>query len=284
MISTARGRAVNGDYEIEYDVHGDSGGRPLLLVNGFMSQMISRPEELCRQLCARDFRVVRYDNRDVGLSTKTPPGAPDYTLSDMAADGVAVLDALGIDRAHVAGTSMGGMIVQVMAIEHPDRVASLCSIMSTTGDRSVGGASDEAMVALRTPPPSERAGYIEHAVATGRLVSGTRFDEAAARELAGASYDRCFHPEGALRHMAAIMAAPDRTEALRRLDVPTLVVHGRLDPLIRLDGGEATAAAVPDAELVVLDEMGHDLPEFVWPELVDRLDALATRAGSARAG
>jgi pimeloyl-ACP methyl ester carboxylesterase len=274
---------VNGDYEIEYEAFGE-GSRPLLLVNGFTSQMIRWPDGLCQQLIDRDFRPVAYDNRDVGLSTKTAPGAPDYTLSDMAADGMAVLDALGIERAHVAGTSMGGMIVQVMAIEHPERVASLCSIMSTTGDRSVGGASDEAMAALRTPPPADRAGYVEHAVVSGRLVSGTQFDEAAARELAAASYDRSFHPDGALRQMAAIMAAPDRTEALRRLDVPTLVVHGRLDPLIRLDGGEATAAAVPGAELVVFDEMGHDLPESMWPELVARLDALATAAESAHTG
>jgi pimeloyl-ACP methyl ester carboxylesterase len=284
MPSTARGRAVNGDYEIEYEVLGDAGGRPMLLVNGFTSQLIRWPEAFCQQLTDSGFRVVRYDNRDVGLSTKTPPGAPDYTLSDMAADGLAVLDVLGIDRAHVVGLSMGGMIVQVMAIEHPDRVASMCSVMSTTGDRSVGGASDEAMAALRTPPPAERDGYVEHAVASGRIVSGMRFDEAAARQLAGASYDRCFHPEGALRQMAAIMAAPDRTEALRQLDVPTLVVHGRLDPLIRLDGGEATAAAVPGAELLVFDEMGHDLPESTWSELVDRLDALAARAESARTG
>jgi pimeloyl-ACP methyl ester carboxylesterase len=284
MPSTTRGRAVNGDYEIEYEALGDADSRPLLLVNGFTSQMIRWPEGLCRQLTARGFYVVAFDNRDVGLSTKTPQGAPDYTLSDMAADGLAVLDALAIDRAHVVGMSMGGMIAQVMAIEHPGRVASLCSIMSTTGDPSVGGASDEAMTALRTPPPRERAGYIEHAVASARLVSGTRFDEAAARDLAAASYDRCFHPEGALRQMAAIVAAPDRTESLRRLDVPTLVVHGRLDPLIRLDGGEATAAAVPGSELVVFDEMGHDLPESVWPQLVARLDALAARAGAARTG
>jgi pimeloyl-ACP methyl ester carboxylesterase len=282
-MPTTRGRAVNGDYEIEYEVLGDAAGRPLLLVNGFGSQLIRWPESLCRQLTERGFRVVCYDNRDVGLSTKTPPDAPDYTLSDMAADGMAVLDALGINRAHVAGTSMGGMIVQVMAIEHPDRVMSLCSIMSTTGDRSVGGASEEAMVALRTPPPADRAGYIEHAVTTGRVVAGTQFDETAARQLAAASYDRCFHPAGAIRQMEAIMAARDRTEALGRLDVPTLVVHGRLDQLIELDGGEATAAAVPGAELVVFDQMGHDLPESILTELAELLDALAARAESARA-
>jgi pimeloyl-ACP methyl ester carboxylesterase len=284
MPSTARGRAVNGDYEIEYEAFGDVDRPAWLLVNGFTSQMITWPDRFCRQLVDRGFRAIRFDNRDVGLSTKTPSGAPDYTLSDMAADGIAVLDALEVDRSHVAGRSMGGMIVQLMAIEHPERVASLCSIMSTTGDPTVGGASDEALTALRTPPPSDRAGYIEHSVASGRVICGTLFDEATAREAAAEAYDRCFHPAGAVRQMAAIMAAPDRTEALRRLDVPALVVHGRLDPLIRLDGGEATAAAIPGAELLVFDEMGHDFPEPLWPAYVDRFDALASRADTARAG
>jgi pimeloyl-ACP methyl ester carboxylesterase len=284
MPSTARGRAVNGDYEIEYEAFGDVDHPPWLLVNGFTSQMITWPDRFCDQLAERGYRAVRFDNRDVGLSTKTPPGGADYTLSDMAADGIAVLDALEIDRAHVAGRSMGGMIVQLMAIEHPERVVSLCSIMSTTGDPTVGGASDEALTALRTATPRDRAGYIEHSVASGRIICGTLFDEATARDAAAEAYDRCFHPAGALRQMAAIMAAPDRTDALRRLDVPALVVHGRLDPLIRLDGGEATAAAIPDAELVVYDEMGHDFPEPLWSAYLDGLEGLAARAGSARAG
>lgn len=286
-MTTSAGRAVNGDHEIEFESFGTASDPVMLLVNGFTSQLIRWPEPFCRMLVDAGFRVVRYDNRDVGLSTKTPdhlvPPADDlsaapYSLSAMAADGVAVLDALGIESAHVAGRSMGGMIVQLMAIEHPDRVASMCSIMSTTGDRDVGGATDEAIEALRSPPPAERSAFVEHSVATGRVISGPLYDPDAAAELAGASFDRCFHPQGALCQLAAITTASDRTAALRTLDVPTLVIHGRLDPLIQLDGGESTAAAVPDATLVVFDEMGHDWPTPLWPAYVEQMTEVAGRA------
>ena len=237
--------------------------------------------------------MIRFDNRDVGLSTKTEgPGPnlgairdavrsgedaePPYSLSDMASDAVAVLDAAAVERANVMGVSMGGMIAQRIAIDHPGRVASLTSVMSTPSNRD-GRATPEAMAALTTPPPSERDAYIDHSVTTARVNSGTHFDEAEQREYAGAAYDRCFHPRGAGFHMAAIMAAPDRTPNLKLLDVPTMVIHGRLDPLIQLDGGEATAAAVPGAVLRVYDDMGHDFPRALWPDFVADLTSVARR-------
>ena len=268
--------ARNRDYEIYYETAGDRADEPLLLVNGFTRQCVGFPQPLIDAFVDARFFVIRFDNREVGLSTKSAPGTR-FTLSDMAADAIAVLDAVGVERTHVWGMSMGGMIAQTIAIEHPERVRSLTSVMSGPGDGSSGGATPEALEALMTPAPEERAACIEHRVRTSRVICGPHMNEDFERARATLEYDRCFHPQGAALQMQAIRTSGDRTEALRHLAVPATVIHGRLDPLIQVSGGEATAAAIPGARLVVLDEMGHDLPEPYWPTFVAELEALATR-------
>ena len=286
--------ARNGDHEICFDEFGSPDDAALLLVNGYRSQMINYEPAFCELLASHGFRVIRFDNRDVGLSGKTPgdlpifgmkdgravlTGTPPYTVSDMAADGMAVLDELGIERAHVFGMSMGGMIVQVMAINHPDRVLSMTSMMSTTGNPNLRAqATPEALAALASVPPGDREGYIEHSAKTRRAISGPLYNEDAARKKAAENYDRCFYPQGAAFQMAAVVSDGDRTQRLAGVTSPTLVIHGRVDPLFPLDGGEATAAAVPGAELLVLDEMGHDLPELLWPQIASAVARVAARA------
>ncbi|HZN14293.1 MAG TPA: alpha/beta hydrolase [Acidimicrobiales bacterium] len=278
------GIAHRDGVDIYFEEHGPADGPPLLLVNGFTSQVVAWEQEFVDEFVAAGFRLITFDNRDVGLSTKTDGPAPalgetpPYTVADMASDGMAVLDALGIDRAHVVGASMGGMIVQRMAIDHPDRVLSLTSIMSTTGDRTVGAPNPEAMTALITPPPTEREAYLDQTAANWRIFSGPHYDEARSRARGARSYDRMFHPKGAAFQMAAIMADGDRTAALANVRCPTLVIHGRVDPLVGLSGGEATAAAIPGAELLVLDEMGHDVPLPLIPEIVGAIAKVAARA------
>ena len=204
-----------------------------------------------------------------------------YTLHDMADDAAALLDALGIAAAHVVGASMGGMIAQALAIRHPNRVLSLCSIMSTTGDRAVGQPAPEAMSVLLQPPPASREEAAQRRVEGHRAWGGRGFpvDEDELRRDAMAAHDRCFAPMGVARQLVAIMASGDRTEALGRVRVPTLVVHGTDDRLVGPDGGEATAKAVAGAELLLVEGMGHDLPEGAWPQLVDAITANAARAG-----
>lgn len=207
-----------------------------------------------------------------------PVDAP-YTLSDMAKDGVGVLDHLEVDAAHVFGVSLGGMIAQMMAIEHPDRVRTLTSVMSTTGATDVGQAQPEAMAVLAgaATVPSERDAYVEHSVERFRVFSGPHFDETERRAMFREAHARCFHPQGSAFQVAAVTATGDRTEALCELDVPTLVIHGRLDPLIDLSGGQATASAIPGADLLVLGQMGHDLPRVYWPQIADAVLALSRR-------
>jgi pimeloyl-ACP methyl ester carboxylesterase len=262
--------------DICYEDAGSSDDPVILLVNGFTSQLISWTVGFVDQLAERGFRVVTFDNRDVGFTTKTAgelpsDGSPAYTLRDMAADGMALLSAIGVDRAHVVGASMGGMIVQRMAIDHPDRVRSMSSIMSTTGNHTVGAPTPEAMQALLTPPPADREAYLEHQALTWKLFAGAYYDEARFRDRFSRSYDRCFYPAGALFQMAAIMRDGDRTADLGRVRCPALVIHGRADPLVGISGGEATAAAIPDAELLVFDDMGHDLPPPLLPQIVDTI-------------
>ena len=270
--------------EIAYEEAGSKDGPVLLLVNGFTSQLISWDPKLIELLVDAGFRVITFDNRDVGLTTKTGSEPhelgtpPKYTLADMAADGMALLTALGIERAHIVGASMGGMIVQQMAIDHPDRVLSMTSIMSTTGDTSVGGASQEAMQALLTPPPREREANLDHAAKLWKVISGPHYDEAKSRDRAARSYDRCFNPVGSTYQMAAIMGSGDRTEKLGHVTCPALVIHGKVDPLVGLTGGEATARAIPGAELLVFDDMGHDLPLPLLPDIVGAIAKLAARA------
>ena len=192
-------------------------------------------------------------------------------------DEVFVKKALDIGAAHIVGASMGGMIAQMIAIEHPDRVLSLTSIMSTTGASDMGQPDPEAMMALLTPPPTDREGAIASTVETSRIIGGSLFDEADARARAAEAYDRCFHPAGAAFQIAAIAATGDRTERLRQVQVPTLVIHGREDSLVTLSGGEATAAAVPGADLLVLGQMGHDIPRVYWPQVADAIFGIAVR-------
>lgn len=287
--------------QLHYETAGDEAGEPLLLVMGFTAQMTAWPAGLCELLVDRGFRVIRFDNRDCGLSSKTqgpPPNAPallmralsgqditddvPYTLGDMALDGVAVLDDLGIDRAHVLGASMGGMIVQTMAFECPERLLSVTSVMSTTGDPSVGRAEPEAMQALLTPPPEGREAAIAHSVRVNQRISGPLWDEGEALVRATNAYDRSFHPVGAAFQLAAIAASGDRTTRLATVDLPTLVIHGRHDPLITLSGGLATAEAIPGADLVVFGQMGHNLPALYWPQMADAVAGVARRVSTSR--
>ena len=282
-------RAPVGGIELEYETLGRDSDPPLLLVMGLGAQLVAWDDEFCHRLVSKGLFVIRYDNRDVGLSTHLGD-APHvdimevftaavsgqkvdvpYRLEEMAHDGFGLLDHLGIDAAHVVGVSMGGMIGQTMAVIRPERVLSLTSIMSTTGDRSVGGSTPEATALLFTPPPSEREAYVKTRVETSRLLNGgvRPFDEERARRRAGLSFDRGFDPPGVARQLAAIIASGDRTPALRSLDCPTLVVHGDADPLVDHSGGVATAKAVPGAELHTVAGMGHDLPESTWDEVVD---------------
>src|SRR5829696_2455020 len=284
-------RAQANGIELEYDTFGDPGAPPLLLVMGLGAQMVSWDEELCGLLADRGFFVIRFDNRDVGLSTKISsaddldvaaaigaalagqPVEASYLLRDMADDAFGLLDHLGIERAHVVGASMGGMIAQTMAITRPERVATLTSIMSTTGRRDVGNATPEALAVLLSRPPSDREEYVTNAIATSRLLHGPvlPFDEARAAARAGASYDRCFHPAGVGRQLVAILASGDRTSSLSEVRVPTLVIHGDADPLVHHSGGTATAEAVPGAQLLMVEGMGHDLPVETWGEIVDAI-------------
>jgi pimeloyl-ACP methyl ester carboxylesterase len=282
-----------GEIDLAYETFGSPQDIPLLLVMGLATQMIGWPDEFCRMLAGRGLYVVRFDNRDVGLSTHLDDaGAPDvlavmggdhsrvaYRLADMAEDTAGLLDALGLDGAHLVGASMGGMIAQTLAIRHPERVRSLTSIMSTTGDPAVGAPAQAALGVLLAPPATDRESAVQRAVDTYRVIGspGFEFDEHGLRERAGLSFDRAYNPAGVARQLAAILASPDRTADLARVAVPTLVVHGEQDALIDVSGGRATAAAIPGAELLVVDGMGHDLPRAVWPELVDRITALVDR-------
>jgi pimeloyl-ACP methyl ester carboxylesterase len=288
-------RAHGNGVELEYETVGDRSGRPLLLVQGLGAQLTSIEDGLCQELASRGFLVIRYDNRDAGLSTWLDNARPvnlaavwggdhstlAYTLEDMADDAVAVLDAAGVGAAHVAGISLGGMIAQLLATRHPGRVRSLASIMSTTGDRAVGQPSGEAASVLLSSMPGDRERFIEQAVVNTRAIStGTAyaFDEDAVRRGAARGYDRAYHPKGTGRQFAAILAAGDRTQALGQIRVPTLVVHGEEDQVIGVSGGEATAAAIGGARLLRVPGLGHELPPGFWPTLADALVENADRA------
>jgi pimeloyl-ACP methyl ester carboxylesterase len=280
---------------ISYETMGDPSDPALLLIMGLGAQLVDWPDEFCELLAARGFHVIRFDNRDIGLSTWLDDlPRPDlaeifggdfatvpYQLSDMAADTAGLLKELGVQRAHVVGASMGGMIAQQLVIDRPDLVASLCSIMSTTGDRTVGHPTPEAAAALMRPAATTREGAIAGAVDGSKAIGSWAFgvfdvpEEDMLRK-AEAKYDRAFHPAGTARQYGAIAAAADRTAALGAVAVPTLVVHGANDPLIDVSGGRATAAAVPGAKLLVIPGMGHDLPRGAWPPIVDAIVANAS--------
>jgi len=282
--------SANG-IRIEYEEFGDRSRPPLLLIMGLGAQMILWPEEFCEQLAGRGHRVIRFDNRDVGKSTwfddlgvpdalmRQPVAAP-YLLRDMAADAVGVLDALGIDTAHIVGASMGGMIAQSVAIDFPSRVRTVTSIMSSTGNPDLPPASPDAMGVLLAPPPTTRDEAIERSVSVFRTIGspGFPFDEAEMRERAARAFDRGFNPAGTVRQLVAILASGSRKQALGAVRVPALVIHGKDDPLVPFPAGQDTAAAIPGAELLAIDGMGHDLPRALWPRFVDRISALTARA------
>lgn len=268
--------------ELTYETHGDPAGPPLLAIHGLGAQMTDWRPEIVEALVDEGFHVVTFDNRDQGESTwLDDTGDPDvtellgdgtasvpYLVADMAADAAGLLDALGIGQAYVLGVSMGGMIAQTFALEFPGRTRTLTSIMSTTGDPTVGQPRPEALAALVPVPPISREEAMDQGAVMWRTIGspGFPFDEPAVRERAGAAYDRAFHPAGNTRQLAAIVTQPDRTPALASVTAPTLVVHGEDDPLVDPSGGRATAAAVPGARLLLVPGMGHDLP----PELTDR--------------
>ena len=275
--------AHNGDVELYYDTFGNPVDPTLLLVNGLGSQCINFAEPWCEKFVAKGFFVIRFDNRDVGLSTKLPDVA--YTLRDMARDAIAVLAALGIEQAHVMGLSMGGMIVQTMAIEHPERLLSMTSMMSTTGDPDVGLSSPEARKLFTAPGPTDRESYVTRHLDSIRTWGSPAFyDEDRLRANANAAFDRCFSPDGQARQGMATATAPSRTDALRRVRIPTLVVHGSEDKLIDASGGRRTAEAIPGARFVLIDGMGHDYPPQLWDQYVQLVYEMLVATTRASAG
>jgi len=283
---------------IEYDTFGDKANPALLLVMGLGAQMIAWDEVFCQQLADEGHYVIRYDNRDVGLTTWfDDAGVPDmqalimarmsgevppapYTLDDMAKDGMGLLTALDIDAAHICGASLGGMIVQTMAANHPDRVLSLTSIMSTTGNPELPPSSPEAMAALGSERQDDPEHAMQRAVEVGRIIGSTGFpfDEERLRRRGLESYNRAYYPAGVSRQMAAVIANGDRRAKLRQLDVPALVIHGDIDPLVPVTGGIDTHENIPGAELLIIEGMGHDLPVGAWPQIVGAIAALTRRA------
>jgi pimeloyl-ACP methyl ester carboxylesterase len=288
---------VGGGIGIAYESFGDPADPTVLLIMGLGMQMLGWDEELCEQLAALGFRVVRFDNRDVGLSTKVgggPPhviagalgltGAARYTLSDMAADAAALLDRLEVERAHVVGASMGGMIGQTLAARHGVRVLSLCSIMSGPGGRRPSVMPRLSVVGtLLARPPRERDAYAQFVVRLFTRIGspGYPLDRERLRERALLMYDRCYYPAGSARQLMAIMASGDRTAELRRVTCPTLVLHGRADRLMPPSAGEAVARAIPGARIELIDGMGHDLPAALWPRFARAIADNAARAKPA---
>jgi pimeloyl-ACP methyl ester carboxylesterase len=280
--------------EIEYDTFGSPTDPAMLLIMGLSMQLTGWEPGFCERLAERGFHVIRFDNRDMGLTTYFDDApAPDigaviggdhsqvaYLLADLADDAAGLLTALGIEAAHVIGVSMGGMIVQELLLRHPDRVLTACSIMSTTGAPEVGQPSTAAIAALLTPPATNREEAIAKGMASWRVFESPAYPHAEEylREQEAAFYDRAFHPAGSARQLAAIIASPDRTPGLKAVTTPTLVLHGESDPLINISGGRATAAAIPDAELRTYPGMGHDLPPQLWDTYVDEITANAARA------
>jgi pimeloyl-ACP methyl ester carboxylesterase len=296
-VSSAVSFAAANGIELAYETFGDPDDPTILLVMGLGAQMVMWEDGVCDLLVQAGHHVVRFDNRDVGESTwiDTPEldiGAAalaalmgdaslaPYLLVDMAADAVGLLDHLGIESAHVVGASMGGMIAQTMAIEHPDRVRSLTSIMSTTGEPGVGEPNPDMTAALLAPRPSDREGAIEAGVDLARAISSPdHFDPERARALAEVQYDRGHNPDGVGRQLVAVLASGSRAEGLAALERPTLVIHGRQDQLVTFGGGERTAELVDGAELLAIDDMGHDMAEVHWPRAVAAITQLTTRAG-----
>lgn len=284
-ITTANG------IQICYDAFGSPQNPTLLLVAGLGMQLIGWDEALCTMLAERGYWVIRYDNRDAGKSTKfdeagvpnvmaamqgQPIEAP-YLLSDMAADAIGLLDALNVEKAHVLGASMGGMIAQTIAINYPERVRSLVSIMSTTGDMAVSMPKPEGFALLTAPPATNLEQYIQNDLNWASVANGSAFpaDESVIRQRAQAAWERGTYPPGTARQLTAVLASGSRQEALHSLTIPTLVIHGKEDPIIPVEGGIATAEAIPNAKLMLIDGLGHAMPPETWPEIVNAITALA---------
>jgi pimeloyl-ACP methyl ester carboxylesterase len=286
--------------DIAYEEFGEARAPAILLIMGLGTQLIAWPEPFCKGLADRGFRVIRYDNRDVGLSTKIEGGPPPdlgavfgnlmagkpvatpYKLADMAQDAVGLLDGLGIAKAHVVGASMGGMIGQLVAADFPQRTRSLVSIMSTTGDPSVPQGKPEAMAVLMgpRPDPKDREAVIMHMMNTLRVIGspGYPFEEAELRTRVELAIDRSYYAAGLARQLVAILASGSRVEALKRITVPTLVIHGADDPLVPVEGGRHTAAQIAGARLEIIPGMGHDLPTQLLPQLVELIATHCTEA------
>lgn len=294
-------RVTANGIQIEYETFGNPSGRPLLLIVGLGAQMIHWDDDLCKDLSKRGHYVIRFDNRDAGLSTKfDESGVPDlveffrkikqgekvkppYTLDDMAEDAVGLLDDLGIQKAHICGMSMGGMIAQTIAIRHPSRVLSLISIYSTTGNPEVPQPKPEVIGMLFTPPPNEREARIEQMLGFFKAITGPGFplDEKWTRKIVAESYDRCFYPQGIVRQLVAIITQTNRVPALATVEAPTLVVHGTEDPLMSVEGGRDTAKAIPGAQLMLIEGMGHDLPHGgPWHRIIEAIAAHTQKAAS----
>jgi pimeloyl-ACP methyl ester carboxylesterase len=283
--------------EIAYERLGDPSATPVLLIMGMGAQLITWPDGFCGELVGHGLHVIRFDNRDAGESTHMTAAPPpdmmgalagnlasvSYTLSDMAADTVGLLDALDIESAHLVGASLGGFVAQTIAIEHPTRVRSLTSIMSTTGDRTVGQPHPAAMQVFVAGPVTTREQIVQRMVDVSRITGSPGYppDPALVAERAGRAFDRAFDPLGMVRQAVASLASGDRTPRLRSLDVPALVIHGDGDRLVDVSGGRATAAAIPGAELVVIEGMGHDLPKPLWPQIAGKIAEVVAR-GEAR--
>jgi len=278
--------------QIEYDTFGDSSSPPLLLIVGLGCQMIYWDEELCERLAGKGLYVIRFDNRDAGLSTKLEEaGVPDimaalgavmqgeaiqapYTLDDMANDAVGLLEALGIEKAHICGMSMGAEIAQTVAIRHPSCVLSLIPIYGSTGNPELPRPKPEALNFFITPPPEEREAFIEHFIKGFQILAGLGFpfDEEWHRILAAQSYDRAFYPQGMARQLVAMLAHGNRKPALASVTAPTLVIHGTEDPIMPVEGGKDTAESIPGADMLIIEGMGHDLPHSgAWPRIVDTI-------------
>lgn len=290
-------RAKANGIELEYETFGAAGDRPLLLIMGLGAQMISWDDAFCRQLADRGFWVIRFDNRDCGLSTwMKDAGHPDvaaafsgnpwpaYQLDDLAADATGLLDALNIRAAHIVGASMGGFIAQLVAINHPERALSLTSIMSGPGGTDEIAPKPEGAAILMVSPPDTREERIELAMSFRRVLlgSGDPFDEVSERARATRAVDRAYYPPGVGRQLVAILAAKSRTERLKQVRVPTLVIHGVDDVLVPVENGRLVADAAPGARLIELEGMGHDLPKRVWPQVLDAIDEIAREAAPAQ--
>jgi pimeloyl-ACP methyl ester carboxylesterase len=289
-----------GEVELCYERFGDPADPALLLVMGLGTQMLGWHDDFCATLAGRGFHVIRFDNRDIGRSTKLSHlpapslrqlvlrdrSAAAYSLGDMADDAVGLLDHLGIERAHVVGASMGGMIAQTIAIRHPNRVSSLVSIMSNTGARLTGQPALRVLPIFLRQAPRGRDAYVKHTMRLFEVIGSPGFerDEDDMRDTFGRAYDRGIDPRGSARQLAAILADRDRTAQLRRLDLPATVIHGTGDRLIRPSGGRATAKAIPGARLLEIDGMGHDLPRAAWPQIIGAIEETARRAGQPAAG